>query len=143
MDSDKDAATGFVEYRVPYGDTDAMGVVYYGNYLLYFERSRNELMRKATITYKEMETRGFGLPVIESHVNYKNPAVYDDLLVISAVLSWVKGVRMRVDCTIKRGDTLIATGYTVHCCMDYKTRRPARVIPEIAELACGDPPAAD
>jgi acyl-CoA thioester hydrolase len=52
-----------IEYRVPYADTDQMGVVYYGNYLTFFERARNELMRKLGYTYKECEQEGWTLPV--------------------------------------------------------------------------------
>ena len=42
-------------YRVPYADTDQMGVVYYANYLVMFERARNELMRQSGYTYKRFE----------------------------------------------------------------------------------------
>ena len=59
-----DAFTVHVPYRVPYADTDRMGVVYYGNYLVYFERARNELLRALDLTYREIEERGFGLPVL-------------------------------------------------------------------------------
>ena len=70
-----------IEYRVPYADTDQMGVVYYGNYLTLFERARNELMRGSGFTYARMETEGGAmLPVVEAHVDYHAPARYDDLL---------------------------------------------------------------
>ena len=59
------------EYRVPYADTDQMGVVYYGNYMALFERARNELMRACGYTYKECEAEGFMLPVVHAEADYK------------------------------------------------------------------------
>ena len=125
---------GYCEYRVPYADTDQMGMVYYGRYLSYFERARNELMRALGFTYKEMEAMGLGLPVIEAHVNYKNPAHYDDLLTISAELKWLKTVRLQVYCQIYRGEELLADGYTIHAVMDMKSKKATRLPDEMREL---------
>lgn len=119
-----------VEYRVPYADTDQMGFVYYGNYLEYFERARNELMRAFPLTYREMEARGLGLPVLQAHVDYRSAAHYDDLLTLRATLAECGRLRLRIDCEVLRGDEVLATGHTVHACMDLATRRPARLPPE-------------
>lgn len=116
-----------ITYRVPYADTDMMGVVYYGNYLTLFERSRNELMRATGVTYQEMENDGAMLPVIEAHVNYYSPARYDDLLAITAWLGNVSRVKMKVCCTVKRDNDLLAAGYTIHACISTKTLRPVRM----------------
>ena len=129
--------TASVDYRVPYADTDQMGFVYYGNYLEYFERSRNELMRTFPITYKEMEARGLGLPVLQAHVDYRSAAHYDDLLTIRATLTEIGRLRLRIDCEVRRGDEVLATGYTVHACIDLKTRRPSRLPPEFLDSADG------
>ena len=114
-------------YRVPYADTDMMGVVYYGNYLTLFERSRNELMRALGPSYAQMEADGLMLPVIEAHVDYRAPARYDDMLEIAAWLAEARGVRCKVCCAVLRGGEILATGWTVHACVDAKTRRPARL----------------
>ena len=127
--------TATVEYRVPYADTDQMGFVYYGNYLEYFERSRNELMRTFPITYKEMEARGLGLPVLQAHVDYRSAAHYDDLLTIRATMTEIGRLRVRIDCEVRRGDEVLATGYTVHACIDLQTHRPARLPPEFLDSA--------
>lgn len=119
-------------YRVPYADTDQMGVVYYANYLTYFERCRNELLRATGFTYREMEARGIGLPVVEAHVDYKTPAFYDDLLELVGTVAFAKGCRIRIDCAVLRDGQLLASGHTVHCCMDLRTRKPVRVPPELA-----------
>ncbi|MDY0177201.1 MAG: thioesterase family protein [Lentisphaeria bacterium] len=118
---------GYCDYRVPYADSDQMGVVYYARYLSYFERARNELLRAFNFTYKEMEALGLALPVIEAHVNYKKPAHYDDLLKISAELKWLKAVRLQVYCQVCRDDELLADGYTIHAVMNLQTKKATRL----------------
>lgn len=115
-----------IEYRVPYADTDMMGVVYYGNYFAMFERARNELMRAAGYTYKECEAEGWGLPVTHAECNYRASAHYDDLLEISAWVQSLKGVRIEIACEIRRKgeDKILVEGFTRHAFIDLKTFRP-------------------
>ena len=70
------------QIRVTYGDTDAMGVVYYANYLRWFEVARTEMMRHFGIAYKAMEAEGVFLPVAEVFWKYHRSAKYDDLLIV-------------------------------------------------------------
>lgn len=123
-----------VPYRVPYADTDQMGFVYYGNYLTYFERARNELMRQTPLTYAEMEARGLGLPVLEAHVDYRSAAHYDDELQLVGWLEEARHFRLKIANEVRRGDEVLASGYTVHACMNLKTHRPLRLPEEILSL---------
>src|SRR5262245_28192662 len=66
------------QVRVRYADTDQMGVVYYANYLVWFEVARTEWLREGGWSYREMEADGISLPVIEAHCEYRQPARYDD-----------------------------------------------------------------
>lgn len=125
--SDIPAGASRTDYRVPYADTDMMGVVYYGNYLTYFERARNEAMRDTGYTYAQMEQDGAMLPVIESHVQYQSSARYDDYLTIYAWVEEAHGVRVKIHCAVVRGEEVLAHGYTMHAVMDRKTLRPLRV----------------
>ncbi|MBQ9727141.1 MAG: acyl-CoA thioesterase [Kiritimatiellae bacterium] len=138
MVPDIPAAAVRTPYRVPYADTDMMGVVYYGNYLTLFERSRNELMRALGPTYAQMEEGGLMLPVVEAHVDYRAPARYDDELEIAAWLAEAHGVRCKVRCAVLRGGELLASGWTVHACVDAKTRRPARIPAWLAACVVAD-----
>ena len=111
--------------RVLYGDTDAAGVVYYANYLRYFEKGRTEYMRELVLTYREIESQGLILPVIESYSRYKAPAAYDDLLIIETSLAELKNVSCRFNYRIYRNGnhnsrTLLAKGYTVHASVNRK-----------------------
>jgi acyl-CoA thioester hydrolase len=72
--------------RVRYAETDQMNVVYYGNYAQYFEVARAESIRNLGFTYKEMETAGIIMPVVEMQTKFLRPAHYDDLLTIKTIL---------------------------------------------------------
>ena len=115
-----------LEYRVPYADTDMMGVVYYANYLTIFERARNELMRAGNYTYKECEAEGFMLPVIHAELDYRSPAKYDDLLEVKCYVKAQKGVRLEIACEVRRKgeDELLVSGFTRHAFVSTKDFRP-------------------
>jgi len=72
--------------RVRYGETDQMGVVYYGNYAQYLEQGRTEWLRNMGFSYKWMEENGIHLPVVNLTIDYKHPAHYDDLITITTTL---------------------------------------------------------
>lgn len=111
-----------LEYRVPFADTDQMAVVYYANYLIYFEMCRAELLRSVGYSYSAFEKEGFALPVIEAVCRYKNSAHFEDLLTITAQAVEAKGVRIKIACEVKRGDELLAEGYTWHACVNSQGR---------------------
>ncbi len=110
-------------YRVIYGDTDQMGVVYYANYLRWFEAGRTEFLRAKGLSYTDFESREkLMLPVTEAGVSYLQPARYDDLVGIEVSLVQVKRASARFHYAIRRGDDLLATGFTVHACVDAEGR---------------------
>ncbi len=129
-----------VELRVIYGDTDQMGVVYYANYLRFFEASRNEFIRSKGLRYRDFEAEyGLRLPVVEAHVSYRQPARYDDLLTIEIALAETRRASARFEYRVVRDDgALLATGHTVHACVDLEGR-VHRMPPElIARLSAGE-----
>jgi acyl-CoA thioester hydrolase len=107
-----------IEIRVIYGDTDQMGVVYYANYLRFFEAGRNEFIRARGLTYREVEGRfRLMLPVVEAQVAYRAPARYDDLVAVETSLADVRRASARFEYRIVRGGEVLATGHTVHACV--------------------------
>lgn len=106
--------------RVIYADTDAMGVVYHTNYIKWFEVGRSELLRSIGYPYSKMEEEGVLLPVAECSCKYKLPAVYDDLLEITARIAEVKSATVTLAYEIRRQSTeeLLATGSTKHAVTD-------------------------
>ena len=120
-----------LEYRVPYADTDQRGFVYDANFFSYLERSRNEILRDLGIPYVELEERGVILPVLEAHCEYKTPAKYDDVLKIVGWGEIVGKARIKCHAEVWRNGERLASGYTVHACLDKETLRPVRVPDEI------------
>jgi len=125
--SETPARTVYLPYRVAYADTDQMGVVYYGNFYVVFERARSEWLRQFGRGYNEWEAAGVGLPVVESRCYYHRPAHFDDLLTLQCSIAPVSGVRVHVDCAVCRDGDTLATGYTIHACVSLQTHRPARI----------------
>jgi acyl-CoA thioester hydrolase len=118
--------------RVRYAETDKMGVVYYANYLIWFEVARADLLRSLGWSYREMEIAGISLPVIEAQCQYLRPARYDDEIEVKTEGRMLSPVRMEFQYqVIKKDDrTLAAEGRTVHAALDLSgkpCRLPARV----------------
>lgn len=123
--------------RVPYAHTDQMGFVYYAHYFMYFEMARAELLREVGLPYTEMESKGVMLPVVEAHCEYKQPARFDDSLVVQTRCEGLRKVRLHLSYEVMRGEDLIVTGYTHHVCMDAEGNA-IRPIPELKKLVEGD-----
>ncbi len=123
-----------IQYRVPYADTDRMGVVYYANYFVYFERLRNELLREIGLPYTEVEKSGLMYPVIEAHCVYHASAEYDHLITITGWFEWAHGSRARFQYEITHGETLLVEGHTIHAVVT-TDGRPRRVPQEILQAA--------
>ena len=113
--------------RILYKDTDRMGVVYYGNYLTFFEMGRTELMRHIGLANSALEARGYILPVVEAAVAYKGNVGYDEIITIETTISKATRVRVRFDYRVlDEGGRLLVTGHTVHACLN-SSLKPARL----------------
>ena len=108
------------QQRVIYADTDAGGVVYYANYLKYFEIGRRELLRKLGIDIVNLDSKGIIVPVVEVKCNYLRPARYDDLLMIETKISQINDKSIKFEYEIKRKSdkTLLTKGYTINVFVD-------------------------
>lgn len=107
--------------RVRYAETDAQGVVYHSNYLVYFEVGRGDFLRTVGVDYNAMEAAGAFVVVVEANVRYHAPARYDDELVVHTELAEQKTRSMRFAYKVLRParggsgeDTLVASGWTAH-----------------------------
>lgn len=122
-------------YRVIYGDTDAMGVVYNSNYLRLFEIGRNEFFRDLGLPYRGIEGRGLHLPVSETFCKFVSPARYDDLLEIETRIDPKVRAGLKFDYQIykEEGNILIARGYTKHAFVNSEGRvvRPPDYVAEL------------
>jgi len=116
--------TSLTTYRVIYGDTDQMGVVYYANYLRWFEKGRSELLRQSGIPYVSIERLGMHFPVTEVSCRYFRSAHYDDLIQIETRLASLRRASLTFTYRVVREDqgTLLASGSSKHACVNDQGR---------------------
>ena len=124
-------ATGEIRLRVRYAETDQMGVVYHSNFVIWFEIGRVELMRQLGFRYRDMEKNdNCHIPVADLHVRYKEPAYYDDEIVVQTRLTDVHRSLLRFSYQVFRvgEELLLAEGETTHLVVDDQLKR--RSLPE-------------
>ena len=121
--------------RTRYAETDQMGVVYYGNYPQYLEIGRVEWLRAIGLTYKEMEAEGIMMPVVSLQIQYKKPALYDELITIRTKLKDLPSTKIEFDYEIlnEKGE-LLSTANTILVFVDAKTFRPVRCPEKVLDL---------
>lgn len=109
-----------IQTRVRYADTDTMRVVYYANFLVWFESGRVELLRSRGIVYRDIEHLGIFIPVIEVQANYLAPARFDDELLVKTRLTKIGTTSMRFENEVYKLPfmELLCRGHTVHVAVD-------------------------
>ena len=112
------------QVTVRYAETDMMGIVYHANYLPWFEVARTQLLREQGFPYRQLETDGYRIPVLEVSAKYLRPALYDDNLVILATIREKPLLRIRLEYEVRRGEELLATGSSSHAFCDLTGRPP-------------------
>ena len=110
-----------------YHHTAQMGIVHHSNYVKFFEVARTEWLRANGLTYAEMERRGVMMPIVDVAVKYRNPALYDELLSVTAFVDEMPMARMTFRYEVRGEDGRdIASGSTTLGFVDRETRRPQR-----------------
>lgn len=116
-----------LSFRVRYGETDQMGVVYHGNYAQYLEMGRVEWLRNLGVTYRSMEENGIQLPVIHLKLKYIKPAKYDDLITVETILNKKPMVKIEFDYKIcNENKDLLVEANTVLAFMDKMKGKPVK-----------------
>lgn len=110
-----------------------MGFLYYGNYALYYEVGRTQMIRELGLSYKEMEAGGIIMPVAELRVKYLRPALYDDLITVKTSLKqWPSDHKITFDSALyNEQEALLNIGETTLVFLDAATRRKLPAMPEI------------
>lgn len=117
----------FTNLRVRYGETDQMGIVYYGNYAAYLEQGRTEWLRDLGFSYKWMEANNVHLPVVHLSIDYKLPAGYDDVLTVVTTLKKIPTVKIEFYYEIYNDSKqLLATATTVLVFVNSTTKKLIR-----------------
>jgi acyl-CoA thioester hydrolase len=116
------------QVRVRFAETDAQGVAHNTAYVVWFEVARVDYLARYAGGYQSIRDRGIEALVTETHIRYFEPARFDDLVVVHARCSHLKGARFRFEYLIERDDgARLADGWTGHAVVDAATFRPVRM----------------
>jgi len=116
-----------IEIRVRYAETDRMGYLHHSRYAVFFEMGRTELLRQQGLAYKDLEDSGVYFAVVTLSMNFRSPARYDDVLVLTTGIERMTTARIDHSYILRRKDTgaLLTEGSTTLACVD----AGGRVIP--------------
>jgi acyl-CoA thioester hydrolase len=119
--------TNEITFRIRYGETDQMGVVYHGNYPQFLEMGRISWLRSLDLSYKDMEANGVMLPVVSLEMKFLKPALFDDLVTVKTTLKKLPMVRIEFEyeLTNQKGEILVEAN-TVLAFMDSSKKRPIK-----------------
>ena len=122
-------------WRVQYYETDKMDIVHHSNYVRYFETARTEYLRDSGLAYDEMEKAGIWMPVLSVNVEFRTPAVYDEVIRIKCWISRLKGASLEVQYEVSNYETgeVHATGSSSHAFTNPELK-PIRVKKEAPEV---------
>ena len=113
--------------KVRFAETDAQGIAHNSNYFVWFEVARVEYLDRYAGGYQRLRDQGLEALVLETHVRYLQPAIFDERLLVHARCLDVKGARFRYEYAIERDGELLADGWTAHATVDAATFKPTRV----------------
>lgn len=116
-----------IKLRVRYAETDQMGFVYYGNYAQYLELGRVAAMKKAGVSYRELELTGIGLPVKDMNIQYHKAATYDDEIRVVTIIDAMPTNRITFKYKIYKDESLLVEASTTLFFMDKASLRPIRM----------------
>jgi acyl-CoA thioester hydrolase len=115
--------------RVRFAETDAQGIAHNSSYFVWFEVARVDHLEQLAGGYQKLRDEGIEALVLECHVRYLKPAVFDDRLLVHCRCVDLRGARFRYEYAVERelDGELLADGWTAHGCVDAATFRPTRV----------------
>jgi acyl-CoA thioester hydrolase len=118
-----------VAYRVPFADTDAMGIVYHGHYLRYLEIARIAWMDAHDRPYREYVAGGFHFATTRVEVDYLRPVEFDDVIEVTTWVDWVRGASLAMAYELTVAGRRTARAHTEHAFVD-KRGRPRPITAE-------------
>lgn len=127
----------FVSYRIYYEDTDAGGVVYYANYLKFFERARTEMLRTKSLNQSELkEQRNIIFMVRKCQIEYKIPARLDDLITIKTKITSLSRISISMNQQmIRNQDQKLLNETDVELvCVNSTSMKPCRIPKDLSDI---------
>lgn len=129
------APIGFeLKHRIYFSETDALGIVWHGNYAVYFERAITELGHRIGISVEQLKEANLATPLAQLHVDYKIPLYLDEEVTTCVKLYWSEGAMLQYEvCIINSKGETACTGHIIQMFVDLTTREPLWCSPELWE----------
>ncbi len=122
-------------YRIYYEDTDAGGVVYYANYLKFFERARTDFLRHLQVSQSELaQKENLVFVVRRCEIDYLTPARLDDLVEVSVEVKEVRAASIVMLQEIKKSDKILSRLNVEIVCVSADRFKPERIPNNITAL---------
>ena len=115
------------EIEVRFSETDAQGVAHHAVYLVWFEIARIAYLARFDGGYPALREAGVDATTVESHVRYRSPVQFGDLLRVHARCGDLRGARFRFEYAVEHGERAVAAGWTSHACVEAASLRPTRM----------------
>jgi len=123
-----------VKRRVSFNEVDIMGIVWYGQYAIYFEQAQTELGRRCGLSFQDYYICGLRAPIVKFHIDYYQPLHLDEEFTVKASYIWSEGAKLHIEYSVIKTDGSIASrGYTVQMFVDSTKHQPYIVSPESLE----------
>jgi len=123
-----------ISVKIYYEDTDAGGVVYYGNYLRYLERARTEFLLDHGISVAEFHLQGLFFAVTHADIYFKKPARLGETIYITTEIAEMKNASVLLKSLILRNDVILVEAYVTFACID-RAGKPKRLPQELRKLS--------
>jgi acyl-CoA thioester hydrolase len=123
-----------IKRRVSFNEVDIMGIVWYGQYAIYFEQAQTELGRRCGLSFQDYYLNNLRAPIVKFHIDYFQPLILDEEFTVQAAYVWSEGAKLCIEYRVIKQDGSIASrGYTVQMFIDGNTNQPYAVTPELLE----------
>jgi acyl-CoA thioester hydrolase len=123
------AATSSLQHRVPFYETDAMGIVHHANFVNYLELARVVFMDEHDRPYRDYVAAGLHFATTHVEIDYRSPLRFDDRVEISTWIEELRGASLRMAYVLRRDGELVASAATEHALVD-ENGRPRRIPPD-------------
>ena len=123
-----------LERKIQFREVDAMGIVWHGHYISYFEEASTELRHQCGLSFQDFINAKVAVPIVQCHIDYRIPLYLDERVFVHAQMIWSDAARINIEYRIKKeDDSVAASGCTVQLFVDGQTRRPLYVLPPVLE----------
>ena len=124
-----------IEMAVRFNEADPLGIVWHGHYIRYFEDGREDFGKKYGLAYLDVYKKGYVIPVVSVHCEYKRSLRYGDTVIIETVFIPQKAAKIRFEYTLTNAATgdLVATGYSVQVFLEKENQQLQLINPPFFE----------